>query len=95
MTALDASLQGVEFDTERQLFDVGGALTSVKHWAFAVNVRHEEKTGTRGTGGSFIFNDSRLPMPIDYKTDQFDASAAYDAERFPGARRLLRVDLQE
>ena len=82
MTALDASLQGADFDTERQLFDVGGTLTSVKHWAFAVNVRHEEKTGTRGTGGSFIFNDSLLPLPIDYKTDQFDASAAYDAERF-------------
>jgi len=81
MTALDASLRGTDFNTERRMVDLGGALTLVKHWAFAVNVRHEEKTGTRGTGGSFIFNDSRLPMPVDYQTDQFDASAAYNAER--------------
>jgi MtrB/PioB family decaheme-associated outer membrane protein len=81
MTALGASLQNVNFETERRLFDLGGALTSVKHWAFGVNFRHEEKTGTRGTGGSFIFNDSRLPMPVDYQTDQFEASAAYKNER--------------
>src|SRR5215510_12557128 len=33
MTALDASLRGTDFDTERRLIDVGGALTPVKHWA--------------------------------------------------------------
>lgn len=82
MPALDASLRGVDFETERRLFDLGASLTPVRHWAFAVNVRHEEKTGTRGTGGSFVFNDSRLPMPVDYKTDQFDAFAAYSIARF-------------
>jgi MtrB/PioB family decaheme-associated outer membrane protein len=82
MTALDASLRGVDLETERRLFDLGASLTPIKHWAFAVNVRHEEKTGTRGMGGSFVFNDSRLPMPVDYKTDQFDASAAYSIARF-------------
>ncbi len=54
----------------------------MKHWAFAVNFRHEEKTGTRGTGGSFVFSDSLLPMPVDYKTDQVDVSAAYSVARF-------------
>jgi MtrB/PioB family decaheme-associated outer membrane protein len=82
MTALDGSLRGVDLETERRLFDLGGSLTPVKHWAFAVNFRHEEKTGTRGTGGSFIFNDSLLPMPVDYKTDQVDISAAYSVPRF-------------
>ena len=82
MTALDESLRDIDFETERRLVDLGGELTSVKHWAFAVNVRHEEKTGKRGTGGSFIFNDSRLALPIDYQTDQLDASAAYTTERF-------------
>ncbi len=82
MTALDASLRGVDLETERRLFDLGASLTPVKHWAFAANVRHEEKTGTRGTGGSFVFNDSQLPMPVDYKTDQIDVSAAYSVARF-------------
>jgi MtrB/PioB family decaheme-associated outer membrane protein len=82
MSALDGSLHEVDFETERRLFDLGAALTPVKHWAFAINVRHEEKTGTRGTGGSFVFNDARFPMPFDYKTDQFDVSAAYNVARF-------------
>ena len=56
-------------------------MTPETHWAFAVNVRHEEKEGTRGVGGTFVFNDSLLAMPIHYKTDQFDASAAYAAGR--------------
>jgi MtrB/PioB family decaheme-associated outer membrane protein len=82
MPALAGSLRLVDLETERRLFDLGGSLTPVKHWAFAVNFRHEEKTGTRGTGGSFIFNDSLLPMPVDYKTDQIDVSAAYSVARF-------------
>ena len=82
MTALDGSLRGVDLETERRLFDLGASLTPVKHWAFAANVRHEEKTGTRGTGGAFVFNDSQLPMPVDYKTDQIDVSAAYSIARF-------------
>ena len=82
MTALDGSLRGVTLETERRLFDLGASLTPVNHWTFAVNVRHEEKTGTRGAGGSFVFNDSQLPMPVDYQTDQIDVSAAYRVTRF-------------
>jgi len=82
MNALDASLRDVNFETKRKLLDLGGTLESVQHWAFAINVRHEDKSGMRGTGGSFVFNDARLPMPVDYTTDQFDASAAYTAARF-------------
>jgi len=79
MTALNSSLQSLNLETERRLFDLGGSYSPETHWAFAVNVRHEEKEGTRGVGGSFMFNDSQLPMPINYTTDQFDASAAYKA----------------
>lgn len=82
MTALDASLRGIDLETERRLFDLGAELTAAKHWSFGINVRHEQKTGTRGTGGSFVFNDSQLPMPVDYETDQIDVSAAYAAARF-------------
>ncbi len=81
MTRLNASLQALNLETERRLFDLGGSYTPETHWSFAVNVRHEEKEGTRGVGGSFMFNDSLLAMPVNYKTDQFDASAAYKAGR--------------
>jgi MtrB/PioB family decaheme-associated outer membrane protein len=81
MSGLTASLQRPDLETGRRIFDLGGSFTPVTHWAFAVNVRHEEKDGTRGIGGSFMFNDSQLPMPVHYETDQFDASAAYSAGR--------------
>jgi len=81
MSALDTSLRTLDLETERRLFDIGGSYSRVTHWAFAVNFRHEEKEGTRGLGGTFAFNDSQLPMPIDFTTDQIDASAAYSAER--------------
>jgi MtrB/PioB family decaheme-associated outer membrane protein len=84
MTALAGSLHGVELQTERRRFDLGGSLTPVEHWSLAVNVRHEEKSGTRGMGGSFVFNDAQLAVPVDYRTDQIDASAAYHAAKFQG-----------
>src|SRR5512138_1700046 len=66
MPNLDSSLHGIDLETERRRFDLGGSLTPVQHWSFAVNVRHEEKSGTRGMGGSFVFNDALLPVPVDY-----------------------------
>jgi MtrB/PioB family decaheme-associated outer membrane protein len=82
MTALEGSLHGVGLETERRRFDLGGSMTPVQHWSFAVNVRHEQKSGTRGTGGTFVFNDAQLPLPVDYRTDQIDAAAAYHAAGF-------------
>jgi len=81
MGTLTSALRVLDLDTERRLIDLGGSYTPETHWAFAVNFRHEEKEGTRGLGGSFVFNDSQLPMPVNYETDQFDASAAYAAGR--------------
>lgn len=84
MNALDASLHGVDLATERRRFDLGGSMTPARHWAFGVNVRHEEKTGTRGMGGTFVFNEAQLAAPVDYRTDQIDAAAAYSAANFQG-----------
>ena len=82
MTALEGSLHGVDLETDRKRFDLGGSMTRVQHWSFAVNVRHEQKSGTRGAGGTFVFNDAQLPLPVDYRTDQIDAAAAYHAAGF-------------
>jgi MtrB/PioB family decaheme-associated outer membrane protein len=84
MSALDGSLHGVDLATERRRFDLGGSMTPARHWSFGVNVRHEQKSGTRGMGGTFVFNEAQLAAPVDYRTDQVDASAAYSAAKFQG-----------
>ena len=81
MSALNTNLQALDRETERRLFDVGGSFMPVTHWTFGANVRHEEKEGTRGLGGTFVFNAAQLPMPVNYTTDQIDLSAAYAAGR--------------
>ena len=81
MPALAASLSGIELETKRRAVDFGAALTSVVHWEFAVRFRHEEKTGTLGTAGSFVFLSSQLALPVDYDTNQMDVSAAYTRSR--------------
>ena len=81
MSILNTSLQSVDLETERKSFDIGGSFMPVTHWKFAANVRHEEKDGTRGLGGTFMFSDSQLAMPVNYTTDQIDLSAAYAAGR--------------
>jgi MtrB/PioB family decaheme-associated outer membrane protein len=82
MPSLAASLHGIDLETKRRAVDFGAALTPVVHWEFAVKFRHEEKTGTLGAGGSFVFNSSLLAMPVDYDTNQIDVSAAYTRPRF-------------
>jgi MtrB/PioB family decaheme-associated outer membrane protein len=82
MPSLAASLNDVELETKRRAVDFGAALTPVVHWKFAVNFRHEEKTGTLGTAGSFVFDSAQLAMPVDYETNQIDLSAAYSSARF-------------
>ena len=81
MPSLAASLHGVDLETKRRAVDFGAALTRAVHWEFAVKFRHEEKTGTLGTGGSFVFNSAQLALPVDYDTNQMDASATYSRPR--------------
>ncbi len=82
MTALAASLHGVDLETQRKRFDIGAALLPVTHWEYAVRFRHETKDGERATAGTFIFNSTQLIQPIDYSTDQVDVSAAYNGQKW-------------
>jgi MtrB/PioB family decaheme-associated outer membrane protein len=81
MPELAASLHGIDLETQRRAVDLGASLTSVVHWEFAVRFRHEDKLGTLGTAGSFVFGSSQLGMPVDYDTNQMDVSAAYSRSR--------------
>jgi MtrB/PioB family decaheme-associated outer membrane protein len=81
MPALSGSLQRAELGTQRKQLDFGASMTRDVRWQFAVRYRHETKTGALGSAGTFAFNSSQLVMPVDYDTDQIDASAAFSGRR--------------
>jgi MtrB/PioB family decaheme-associated outer membrane protein len=81
MTTLPDSLQRAELATKRKQVTVGGTLISAAHWDYGVKFRHETKTGTMATAGSFAFNSTQLVQAVDYDTDQIDASASYSGRR--------------
>jgi MtrB/PioB family decaheme-associated outer membrane protein len=82
MTDLAASLKPVDLETKRKRVGVGLSLDFVRDWKFAVNVRHETKEGTQRIAGTFFFNAAQLVQPVDYVTDQVDASASYTGSKW-------------
>ena len=74
---LASTLQPVDLETKRQELGVGGSWTPVRAWEYAANFRHQTRDGTKGTTGAFFVNASQLAAPVDYDTDEIDASASY------------------
>jgi MtrB/PioB family decaheme-associated outer membrane protein len=60
---------------------VGASWIPTSNWEYAVNFRHETKDGTKRTAGSFFANTAQLIEPVDYVTDQVDASASYTGKK--------------
>jgi MtrB/PioB family decaheme-associated outer membrane protein len=77
MTSLPGSLNYYGLSTHRERLDVGGSLIGAGHWEYGVNFRHETKGGTQRIAGTFLFNSAQLVEPVDYVTDQLDASASF------------------
>jgi len=77
MTSLPGSLNDYGLSTTRKRVDVGGSLIGGSHWEYGVNFRHETKEGTQRIAGTFLFNSAQLVEPVDYVTDQVDASASF------------------
>lgn len=82
MTALAASLQPVDLETQRKNLGVGVSLIPAPEWEYAVNFRHDTREGMKRIAGSFFFNSAQLVQPIDYVTDQLDASASYTGKKW-------------
>src|SRR5450759_149808 len=74
---LAGTLQQVDLATQRNRLGVGASWTPLRDWEYAVNFRHETKEGTKRTAGAFFVNSAQLVEPVDYVTDQVDASASY------------------
>jgi len=71
------ALQDVDIATKRKKLGIGAAWTPAGAWEYEVKVRREKRDGTKRTAGSFFVNAAQLAEPVDYVTDQVDASASY------------------
>lgn len=78
---LAGTLQQVDLGTQRKRLGAGASWTPVRGWEYAVNVRHETKDGTKRTSGAFFVNSAQLVEPVDYVTDQLEASASYTGKK--------------
>jgi MtrB/PioB family decaheme-associated outer membrane protein len=77
MTSLAGSLHEADLETQRKRLGVGVSLTPAREWEYALKFRHETKQGTQRIAGAVFFNSAQLVQPVDYVTDQLDASASY------------------
>jgi MtrB/PioB family decaheme-associated outer membrane protein len=82
MTELDASLHDVDLDTKRKRLGVGIDFIPATKWETAVSARHEVKDGQIGTAGSFFLNAAQLVEPVEYVTDEVNASASYSTKKW-------------
>lgn len=82
MTDLASSLHQVDLKTKRKRVDVGMGFTPRSKWEYKLKYRHEEKDGQIATAGAFFFQAAQLIKPVDYVTDQVDASIYYNSEKF-------------
>jgi MtrB/PioB family decaheme-associated outer membrane protein len=80
---LAGAMQQVDLYTQRRQVGLGASWNRTSQWEYAVNFRHETKDGNiLRTGGAFFVNSAQLIEPVDYVTDQVDASASYSGKKF-------------
>ena len=77
MTALPQSLREVDLDTQRTRLGAGISINTDSPWSYRVNLRRDDKEGSKRGGGAFLFNSAQLVEPVDYVTDEIDAAISY------------------
>lgn len=78
MPDLSASLRPFDISKKRTIERVGLRLPPRRtHWSYNLGFQHEMQKGIEPLGGSFLTTSTLLPEPIDYATDQVNASANY------------------
>jgi len=82
MTGLVPSLQEVDLETKRKQLGAGVTFTIDSPWEYTIKFRHETKQGNKRAAGSFFFNSAQLVEPVDYVTDEIDASISYSADKW-------------
>jgi len=77
MTALGQTLQGVDLKTQRKRLGTGISIATASPWSYSIDLQRDDKEGTKRTGGSFFFNAAQLVEPVDYVTEEINASVSY------------------
>lgn len=72
--------------TRRDIFQFGGQYI-LDDWTINVNVGHEHKEGTLEESLRETYGGQAFTMPVDYDTDRFDLSAAYNLPDFQAVLR--------
>ena len=77
---IPANMERHDIGTERRIEGLNVSRIFAPGWEARLNVRHEDKDGTKLTGvniGRFSGVSALMPEPIDSSTDQFEAAVAY------------------
>ena len=77
MTALPQTLREVDLETRRKRLGTGISITTDSPWSYRVDLRRDDKAGSKRGGGAFLFNSAQLVEPVDYLTDEIDAAVSY------------------
>jgi MtrB/PioB family decaheme-associated outer membrane protein len=77
MSALNASLGGVDIGSDRHTVSLLGRYFLSPSWTVFGEFRHQEHVGTSLTGASFLTEAAQLAQPFDYVTDSLEAGAAW------------------
>ncbi len=78
---LAGTLRQVDLETTRKALGAGASWIPARAWQVDAKFRHETREGQRGISGAFYVNAAQLIRPVDYVTDQLDASATYTGTR--------------
>jgi len=90
---LDSSLQGFDRELERERLSLGLAAKLNDNWTLETDLSYEDKQGTADVGAAVYVDASSgdsvlLPMPVDYRTTEFDLGLLYSGERLHLEGRL-------
>ena len=80
-TTLSPAEKPFQTGTRRDILTFGGKYI-VDDWTFTVGIRHDHKNGTLEESLRETYGGQAFTLPIDYDTDRFDVSAAYNLPDF-------------
>ncbi len=80
-TELDASLARRNIESDRSFLEIGGRYVLSSRFRFSANYRRQEHEGVDSYGGSYFFQSSLLPRPIDYVTNAADFDVRYTFDK--------------
>jgi MtrB/PioB family decaheme-associated outer membrane protein len=96
-SALGSSLQGFDRELERERLSLGLDAKLNDNWTLETALSYEDKQGTADVGGAIYVDAASgdsvlLPMPVDYRTTEFDLGLLYSGKQLHLEGRLAYSD---